>query len=146
MPYSKPTPADLKTRYSAFAAVTDEVLQYWLTDAERGVDESWSEVDYAPALLALAAHNMAVEGVGAATSSSNIPAGVTSFRSGSFSVQFTEAAAQASLDSGLASTRYGAEYLRLLNASKGGPMVTASGYVNDGAGFNGWAGPLPPWQ
>lgn len=123
MAYIAPTPADLKTRYPAFAAVADQTVQYWLTDAQRFVDTSWREVDYAPALMAAAAHWMARAGLGVGPAA-GIPAGVTSFRSGSFSVQIAEGAASASAAGGWASTIYGQEYRGMLYRNKGGPRAT----------------------
>lgn len=126
MAYTVPTPDQLQARYSAFAAVADETIQYWLTDAERSVDQSWIEADYAPALMALAAHNMAMEGHGAASGASAIPAGVTRFRSGSMDVSISEAAASASTKGGYQASRYGQEFVRLLRRSHGGPRVVTN--------------------
>lgn len=144
MAYTRPTPADLKLRYSAFAAVADDRVQYWLTDAERGVDESWFAADYAPALMALAAHNMARDGLGAG--STGAPMGATSIRTGSFSATISEKAVESQIVGGFASTRYGQEYAAMLRRNKGGPRVTAPGAVVCCDGYNGFAGPLPPWQ
>ena len=130
MAYTAPTPAELILRYPAFAAVDEEVIQYWLTDAERFVDESWIETDYAPALMARAAHEMAVEGLGTeAEATADLPAGVTSFKSGSFSVQFSEGAANAKSAGSLSSTRYGSEFAALRRRNKFGPRITATGTV-----------------
>jgi hypothetical protein len=147
MAYTPPTPTDLKLRYSAFALVEDATVQYWLTDAQRAVDTSWIEADYAPALMAYAAHRMTEERVaGLSGGSGGIPAGVTRFRSGSMDVAFSEAAATQQAEGGLQSTRYGKEYARLLRLSKGGPRVIGGGIAPGGCGFNGFAGPLPPWN
>lgn len=144
MAYTAPPPATLKLRYPAFSAVPDATVQYWLTDAQRFVDQSWSEVDYAPAIMAAAAHGMTVEGIGVAASS--IPAGVTRFRSGSMDVAFSEAAATASVEGGWKATRYGLEYLALLARNRGGARVVGGGAAVRNDGFNGWAGPLPSWH
>jgi hypothetical protein len=61
--YAKPLPPHLKQRYPAFTAVDAGTIQYWLTDAERSVDATWIEGDYAAALMALAAHNMTIAGI-----------------------------------------------------------------------------------
>ena len=37
-------------------------IRTWLTDAERFVDRSWAEGDYAAALMAKAAHEMVLLG------------------------------------------------------------------------------------
>ena len=129
MAYTAPTPDDLKARYSAFADVNDAVVQYWLTDAERFVDESWPETDYAPALIANAAHHMAVEGMGATSAADKLPAGVTSFKSGAMSVSVTESVAAARGRGGYASTRYGLAFLALQRRNFGGPRVVVAGTV-----------------
>jgi hypothetical protein len=126
MAYTAPAPADLKIRYPAFAAVDDATVQYWLTDGERFVDTSWIEGDYAPALMAVAAHNMARGGLGA-SSSASIPAGVTRFKSGAIDVTISESAAAAQSRGGYASTIYGIEFLALQRRSFSGPHVIAAG-------------------
>lgn len=120
-----PTPANLQLRYPAFAAVADEVIQYWLTDAERFVDTTWAEADYGPALMALAAHNMALGGIGSAAS--QLPAGVTRFKSGAMDVTIAESVASQSSASGYASTRYGREYAALLRRNFAGPRLVQTG-------------------
>jgi hypothetical protein len=129
MAYTAPTPAEMKARYTAFAAVADETVQLWLTDAESFVDESWIEADYAPAIMALAAHNMAMEGLGATSGAAALPAGVTRFKSGAMDVTVSEKAASARASGGYQATRYGQAYARLLYKNHGGPRVVAAGTV-----------------
>lgn len=126
--YAKPAAAHLVMRYPAFAAVPASTIQYWLTDAERAVDQSWTEGDYAAALMALAAHNMTLAGLGAdAAALANIPAGLNRMKSGSLELGFTDAAANARAGGELTSTRYGQEYRALLLRNRGGPRVTGTG-------------------
>lgn len=132
MAYDAPTPDDLKARYTAFADVADETVQLWLTDAESFVDQSWIEADYAPALMALAAHNMALEGLGASSGAAALPAGVTRFRSGAMDVTVSEKAANEKASGGYQATRYGQAYARLLRKNHGGPRVIAVGRVPAG--------------
>ena len=117
MAYTAPTPAALKARYPAFAAVLDATVQYWLTDAERFVDQTWREGDYAVALMACAAHHMAMGNIGAAGA---IPAGVTNFKSGTFSATLSDKAASAT---GFDATVYGREYRALQRRNFGGPRI-----------------------
>lgn len=126
MAYTAPTPATLKLRYPAFAAVDDAVTQYWLTDAERFVDQTWPEGDYAPALMALAAHHMTLAGLGAATGASAIPAGVTRFRSGAMDVTIADAVAAKQATGGYQATRYGQEFVQMQRRNFGGPRVAAA--------------------
>jgi hypothetical protein len=128
--YAKPAPSDLIARYPAFADVNTTTIQYWLTDAERFVDDSWIEGDYAAGLMAMAAHNMVLAGLGTeAAATSELPAGVTSFKSGALSVAFSEGAANDRATGALSSTRYGAEFAMLRRRNKGGPRVTPTGTV-----------------
>ncbi|MGJ0508925.1 MAG: DUF4054 domain-containing protein [Methylocystis sp.] len=127
MAYDVPTAAELKQRFPAFGTVDDEVVDYWITDGQRFVDTSWIEGDYAPALLSLAAHNMALAGLGTDASLAAVPAGVSRFKSGSLEVAMTDAAANARATGSLDSTRYGSEYLVLLRRNKAGPRVSATG-------------------
>jgi hypothetical protein len=126
--YAKPTPAHLIMKYPAFASVSQATIAFWLTDAERFVGTSWLEGDYAAGLMSLAAHNMALAGLGSdAESLVGVPAGLTSLKSGTLSLTFSQEAANARLGGGLASTRYGAEYAILLGANRGGPLVAPTG-------------------
>jgi hypothetical protein len=124
--YMKPAPAHLVARYPAFSAVDAGTIQYWLT--ERSVDTSWSEGDYAAALMALAAHNMALAGLGTdGKSLAGVPAGITAMKSGSLALNFTTEAANARLAGSLSATRYGQEYGMLLRRNRGGPLVSNTG-------------------
>lgn len=126
MAYTAPTPDQLQARYPAFGAVADATVQVWITDALRSVDESWIEDDYAPAIMALTAHNMALLGLAATAGAGALPAGVTRFKSGVMDVTISEAAAGAAARGGYGSTVYGREFQLLLNRSHGGPRVIAS--------------------
>lgn len=128
--FAKPSAAHLIARYPAFADVDVSTIRAWLTDAERYVDTTWSEGDYAPAIMALAAHNLALEGFGTeAAALAGVPVGVTSLKSGSFSMTMTSEAANARSSGGYKATRYGLEYYALLRRNKGGPRVAASGVL-----------------
>lgn len=128
--FAKPLPAHLIARYPAFAAVDPATIRYWLTDAERSVDTSWNEGDYAAALMALAAHNMALAGLGAGSAAlSALPAGVTRIKSGSFEAAITDAAANARATGSFDATRYGQEYQMLLRRNKAGPRVAPTGRI-----------------
>lgn len=129
MAYEAPTPTTLKARYPAFAAVEDATIDYWLTDSLRFVDSSWIEDDRAPAMMALAAHQMALSGIGTQSGAAALPAGVTRFRSASMDVSVSESAASAAAKGGYGSTRYGLEFQALQRRSFGGPRVIAAGRV-----------------
>lgn len=135
MAYTVPTASDLKARYPAFATVENDTISYWITDAQRYVTEAWNETDYPVALMALAAHNLALAGYGSeAAATSGIPAGVKRFKSGSFEAEFTEQQANASAGGSLDATRYGQEFKRLLRRNRGGPRITNTGTLPIGVG------------
>lgn len=125
MAYVEPTASDLKIRYPAFAAVDDAVVEYWLTDARLTVTDAWIEDDRARAEMALAAHNMALNGYGSAGGAVGDLAamGVESFRSASMSVSFNSDAISRTSAGGYASTRYGKEFLTYLRRNVGGPRL-----------------------
>jgi hypothetical protein len=140
--YAKPLPGHLTARYPAFAAVATSTIRAWLTDAERFVTTAWAEGDYAAGLMSLAAHNMALAGLGTdAAALVGVPAGITRMKSGSLELGFTDQAANARMAGGYDSTRYGAEYALLLRRNRGGPYVAPTGIVPEYAPFGvGW-----PW-
>lgn len=124
--YAKPSPAHLIARYPAFAAVPIGTIRTWLTDAERFVDHSWAEGDYAAALMSMAAHNMAMAGLGETSGSAAIPAGVTRFRSGAMDVTIADAVAAQQSKGGYQATRYGQEFARMQRRNFGGPRVVSA--------------------
>lgn len=144
MPYIAPAPADLKGMLPDFAAVPDATVQSWLTRAGRDVDQSWTEGDYAYAIVLLAAHFMTQNGIGAGAS--GLPDGVTDFRSGSFSVAIDREVVKVSAAGGYGATRYGRQFAQLLAKNRGGSRTTAGGALPIADGFNGFAGPIPVWQ
>jgi hypothetical protein len=126
--YTKPLPQHLKARYPAFADVAIATVQYWLTDAERYVDSSWTEGDYAAGLMALAAHNMMIAGLGTeAAALAAVPLGVTNIKSGTLSASFSSESAAGRISGALGSTRYGVEYQGLLRRNRGGALVLPTG-------------------
>ena len=105
-----------RLRYSAFATVSDGTIGYWLADASLAVHDGWAEATRDPAKLALAAHLLEANGA----RSGAIPAGLTSFKSGTFSATMSDAAASRT---GFASTIYGREYLALMGRTFAGPRL-----------------------
>ena len=136
-------PTTLRMRYPNFAAIGDDVLAYWIADAARFVDTSWPIVeDREPAQLAYAAHSMTLQNIGADGAQAAAAAGVQLWSSGSAELRFAPDAVTALVAGGLTSTRYGREFLALLERNKGGARVTGGGFVPGlNAGFNGFAGP-----
>jgi hypothetical protein len=127
MAYTIPTAANLKAKYPAFAAVADATVDLYLADAARDrVDTSWIEGDYAPAIMAAAAHEMALLGMAAQSETAgHLAAGVASLKSGNFQVSFSAEATKRASRGGLDATPYGEAYKRLLKRNKNGPRVVA---------------------
>lgn len=124
--YDMPGPAHLIARYPAFAAVPVATIRSWLSDATRIVTESWAEGDFAPGIMALAAHNMTLQGLGA-SGAANLPAGVTRFRSGAMDISVSETAANARNSGSYAATAYGWEFQIMLRRNVGTMRLVAAG-------------------
>lgn len=132
------TAADLKMRYPAFQNVDDTRVQYWLTDADRYVNDEWA-TDADPARLAYAAHHLVLSKAPGIADDSDltvlgIPAGVTKFKSASMDVQISETAANRSLASGWDATTYGEEFAVMLARNTGGPFLVGCA----GPEYFGW--------
>lgn len=118
MTYTTPTAAELKARYPAFATVADATVDYWIADAEGPVGTNWSDADRPVGVMLFAAHNMAL--LGLASGAGSVPAGVTSFKSGTFAVTVSDKLAGAS---GIYATLYGRMYADLCRRLFGGARL-----------------------
>ncbi|MDO8800052.1 DUF4054 domain-containing protein [Phenylobacterium sp.] len=118
MAYTTPTAADLKAKFPTFAAVADGVVTSAITDANRQVDESWLEGDYANAIMLLAAHNLALDGHGASREIQLL--GFKRVKVGPLELERAASSSDAAAGS-LGSTSFGVRYaeLRRLNFSGG---------------------------
>lgn len=147
--YEKPRPQDLTAMYPAFAAVPYTTIAAHLNTASTtGVDTSWLAGDYAPAIMALAAHNMALLGIGEHGDVAAYKlAGVTALRDGAFSVQFSDKVAARSSGGQFDATPYGQQYRVYLRRNRGGPRLIGGGLVDSGWGPLGQLnnGQLVPW-
>lgn len=146
MAYVAPTPAQFKARYPEFGTVADETVQIYLTEANRSVDETWTEGDYANAIMHLAAHKMAVAGIGTGPDSVANTGALSAYsqiRSGQLSL--TRKVSSSGPDDGYGgygSTRYGREFWMLLGQNRSGPRVAVSG---DFGCVSGYAKDFPFW-
>lgn len=143
MAYVKPTPADIKALYPAFASVPDATLQIYIDRAP--IDDSWFESDYTQAIELWVAHTMTLNGLGTNEAATQAASGVKSISSGGLSVSFAES--KSSDDGGWGGSIYGKQFYALLRRNKGGPRSAAacfrvqSGYAKDVPGV--WMrGPL----
>lgn len=139
MAYVRPTPAEFKTRYPAFAAVSDATIQAYLNDAP--VDDSWLDSDYTRAIMLWAAHTMTANGIGADEIGQAAAAGLSRLKSGTLDVSFKDSAQDMGGMGEYGGTAYGRQFYALLRANKGGPRVIG------GAGYcqSGYAKDVPIW-
>lgn len=136
-PYATPRPSDLAARYPAFASVPYATIALHIQDALTGADTSWNVADYQPAVMALAAHNMSLLGIGEQTEVAGYARqGLTGLRDGAFSMNLSDKAVGAACGGTFDATPYGRSYKVLLRRNKAGPRL-ASGPLPGG----GW-GPL----
>lgn len=136
MAYTPPDPATFRLRYPEFAAVPDERVQYWLDDAPTAFDPERLGRNGANAAMLYAAHMLAGEAATGGADESEIPAGVTSMRSGSLSLSFDTNYVSAQAQGGYTSTRYGAQLASLLRSYLGGARVTNAGPGGDGVCYD----------
>lgn len=119
MAFVAPTKATVRQRYPAMLAVADPTLDYWLGEAALDIGASWPDRQRARAQMAYVAHWATVTAVNPATGSAAVQ-GITSFRSGTFSVAMSDSAAARE---GYGVTMYGRELLALYRVQFGGPRI-----------------------
>lgn len=142
MAYTPPTLSDFRIRFPEFVDTPDERIEYFLADATaRGPGQDWLDADRALGVMYLAAHGLAQSS--ALAGGSEVPAGVTSLRSGALSLTFDASTVQAANAGGYGSTPYGRELLNLTRQNAGGMRVTDSGVVD--SGYGGYRSSLLGW-
>lgn len=123
--YTKPTPGHFLARYPSFAAVPYLTIQDYLTEAGKRVDESWTQGDYARAMMLYAAHEMTIDGLGTGTQAQLAAQGLGDFqriKSGSLDVQRFD---RSKGGDALASTSYGQRFAALQRLNFAGARVVA---------------------
>lgn len=138
MAYTEPDATIFKMRYPPFAAVDDAVITWWLAYVVgQNVDQGWSPANGPEGQMSAAAHRMVKAGITIAGSDVGgfAAAGVTDFKSGTFSARFSDDAVKQALSTEWSSTPYGADYLAALEKEKGGPRITAPGHVPCSYGY-----------
>lgn len=124
MPYTLPTANELQTRYPAFATTADGTIDIAIAEAARFVDESWFEDDYQPAIMALAAHNLTMEGaLGGTVQNGGV---ITSEKLGDASTSYGNAISDSKTVSDWSQTTFGRKFLLLLRVNQGGATVTGT--------------------
>lgn len=106
------TPAQFKTRFPAFADVSDETVQSVLDEATaRTVAGSWtSSTDYDLAIMLYTAHTLTLDGQGTSTEAQL--AGFKRLRIGSLELERQDAGSTSF--GSMSSTSYGQRYLQLV--------------------------------
>jgi hypothetical protein len=123
------TPDLFKSTFTAFAAVDDVPVQYWLDRAARIVTDAWLEADQQHGQMLLAAHYMTLNGLGAGAEAEVAAAGAAGFksmRSGSLSLDRGDTSANDKMGE-YGQTQYGRQFWPLLRANMGGPRITSTG-------------------
>lgn len=140
MPLPTVTAVDLAVRYPAFASVDLGLVTLVLDEARSAVDDRWIVADQKPALLAYAAHRLALEGhdgglgetghtVPIGDETMNVSGPVETVEVGDTKVKFADTNGAATLGStavagsGFEATVYGRYYLELLRCSQPAVLV-----------------------
>jgi len=129
-----PLPLTFLARYPSFKDASPELVTLLLQEALGAVDETWIEADRQPALLAYAAHLLAVELYGTPTLDTGngqkmlVTGPLSSAEVGPVKASFSEGAGGGSggdsaAAGGLATTAYGRRYLELLRRNKPAVLV-----------------------
>jgi hypothetical protein len=136
--YIVPNPTTLKAFFPAFAAVPNSVVMFWIVRANRMVDESWFEDDYAFAIMLLACHYMVGAGLGTGAEAqvhAEGMAGFSSIRSGQLTLQRgITSNSSGDVPAPWNVTVYGSQFYWLLKRNKPGGAVAI-----------GDAWPIEPW-
>ena len=131
MPYTVPTRAQFLARFPVFAESPEAQIDALLLEASNSVDSTWTEPDYQPAIMYLAAHLLATDNSGEDEQIEIGSAGsgggqLTSESYGGMSASYaapTFAQGSLSSDDEYGTTVYGRRYLALLQRNRGGPIV-----------------------
>jgi hypothetical protein len=121
MAYIKPTLAEFRALYPVFDGVADATVQVWIDKGDNATVR-FSDGSRADAVILYAAHKLVSQGLGKGA----IPAGVTSFKSGTFSATVSDGLAS---KTGFSSTTYGRDYLALARQFAGPRLAWTPGCV-----------------
>lgn len=148
MAYAPPSKATFVAIFPAFAAVSDEAYDFWSAQAALITEPMEAcladRMDLATMLVT--AHNLTLSGIGTGTDAQMAAQGASGFtRIKSGTLELERGKNDAAADMGeWGGTSYGQRAYPMLRACVAGPRVTGTGSIC-GGGFNGFAGPLPPW-
>lgn len=149
MAYAPPNKATFIAVFPSFGAVEDEAYAFWSARAGRVVGrlQACLADDADLAAMLITAHLLTLQGVGTGAEAEMAAQGASGFRSiksGTISLERADNTSAASMGE-YGATSYGQQVWPMLKACVGGPRVTGTGSLCGGYGYNGFAGPLPPW-
>lgn len=110
MPKTTPSLADFRARHAGFAAVADGVVTAFLDEASAYVSQCWSEADYQPAVMYLAAHMMAEEQSAGGVSAAKKSGPIKRVKADTVEIEY---GASATSDASLGTTIYGRRFIEL---------------------------------
>jgi len=149
MAYTPPTKADFIAIFPAFAAVEDAAYTFWSTRAARVVNglQACLADDADLAAMLITAHLLTLQGIGSGAEAEMAAQGASGFKrikSGTIDLERADNTPAAGMGE-YGATSYGQQVWPMLKACVAGPRVTGTGSLCGGYGYNGFAGPLPPW-
>lgn len=149
MAYTPPSKATFTSIYPAFADVSDDAYTFWSGQAVLITaplqDCLGDRMDLAT--MRATAWYLTDAGIGTGAESEMAAQGASGFKrikSGTIELERADAA-KAESAGVYGSNSYGIQFFAMIRPCLTGPRVTGTGCVPCGVGFNGWAGPLPPW-
>lgn len=150
MAYAAPAKTTFVAVFPAFSAVTDDQYAFWSGQAALIVDPIAGCLDARAdlACMLISAHYLTLAGIGTGAESETAAQGMTGFKrikSGTLELERGESSTSTESMGDWGATSYGQRVFPMLQVCLGGPRVTGTGSL-PGCGFNGFAGPLPPWN
>lgn len=122
MTVTVPTASSIKMRFSEFADVADNVIEFAVEEARLEVGDSWT-IRYNLALVYLVAHYVACSIAASASGGSGDEGDIASENIGRFSISYAKGAFDGATSDDKSTTSYGRRYVELLGLNFGGPVV-----------------------
>lgn len=141
--------ARFKAIFPAFSAASQEAIDFWSAQALLVTSpiEACLGERFELATMLVTAHYLTEQGLGTGAESEMAAQGMGGFKrikSGTIDLERADGSKTAGMGS-WATTSYGVRVYPMLKACLTGPRVTGTGVVAGCGGFNGYAGPFPPY-
>jgi hypothetical protein len=117
-----PTAVSIKTRFSEFNDVEDNVIEFAIEEARLEVGTNWTS-GYDLAIVYLTAHYVACSIAASSSGGSGDGGDIASESIGRFSISYAKSAFDDAVHSDKSSTSYGRRYVELRERNFGGPVV-----------------------